>query len=356
MLAKIKNDIDRNLSKFLKDLKREYGLSSVTPLLFAGMEEFVLRPGKRIRPILFIVGYLGYTKKRRVPYHEVLNSSLSLELLHDFMLIHDDIIDASDLRRGKPTLHRLYNTRLKLKSDNNIGPSLAMVAGDALFSLAVKTLFSIKETPERKEGALQKFIEAAISTCSGEFLDIVGGIKDLDKITNKDVFNIYTLKTAKYTFECPMLIGAILAGAPKKELIKLSELGISLGQAFQIQDDMLDIFSSSKKIGKPILSDLDESKKTLLLWKAYKDLAAKDKKELKNLIDKKKKTHNDLLEVRKLIKKSGGDKYCQKKIKSLLDASDKIIAGLSINKKYRKVFDEILESFFSRTKALDSLL
>jgi len=97
-------------------------------------------------------------------------------------------------------------------------------------------------------------------------------------------------------------------------------------------------------------------KKTLLLWKAYKDLSAADKKKLKNYLEKKKKTRKDLVEVRRLIKASGSDKYCLKKIDSLLASSNEIISTLCIKKEYGKVFDEVLESFFSRASSLNKLV
>ena len=102
----------------------------------------------------------------------------------------------------------------------------------------------------------------------GEYIDVVSSITPIDKVSKQDIYMTYILKTAKYTFEYPMVIGARLAGVPKKELEKLSHLGILLGEAFQIQDDMLDIFFTSKEIGKSALSDLEEAKKTLLLWKS----------------------------------------------------------------------------------------
>ncbi|MGB2600132.1 MAG: polyprenyl synthetase family protein [Candidatus Omnitrophota bacterium] len=352
MLDRLRKDIDEDLRLFLGDMKKEYGLHRVSPLLFKGLKDFFLRKGKRIRPALFIAGYKGYTKRKNVPYKKLVRSSLALELLHNFMLVHDDVIDKSDLRRGKPTLHRFFNRSLSFPGGNELGSGLSIAAGDIIFAMAVNVFLSLDENPSRKEKALKKFIETAMFTGSGEFIDIIGGTQKIEKISQKDVFRIYTLKTAKYTFEGPMLVGAMLAGADQKELEKLSRMGIALGQAFQIQDDLLDMFASSKEIGKPVLSDLNESKKTLLVWKAYNSLKGKDKKQLKNFLEKSKKTHSDLVEFRKLVKRSGAHIYCLDKIESLLQEADSLCGELRMKSGSKKVLKKFVRDFFAKTGSL----
>ncbi|MEA3489863.1 MAG: polyprenyl synthetase family protein [Candidatus Omnitrophota bacterium] len=348
MLKKLKKDINRELRAFLKDPGIVPGKNPIFGLLYSGIRDFVQRGGKRIRPLLMLISYQGYSKRRHPDYKKLIRSSLSLELLHDFFLIHDDVIDRSDLRRGKPTLHRVFNSRLSRKAKDEIGPNLSIAAGDTLFAMAVSALLSSDEPPSRKEKALEEFVRAAASTGTGEFIDILGNIKKIENVTEKDVFLTYTLKTARYTFECPLLTGGILAGAQKKELKKLSALGLALGHAFQIQDDLLDIFSSSKETGKPVLSDLNESKKTLLVWKTYTSLRGKDKKLLKHLLEKKKKTYSDLLRFRKLIKETGAHEYCLKKTKSMLLEADATIGKLRMKKKYKAALKELVRSIFSK--------
>src|SRR3989338_5453464 len=188
------------------------------------------------------------------------------------MLIHDDIIDRSDLRRGKPTMHRLLKKAVKTPDQEKLGFDLSIIVGDILYVLAIDAFLSIHEEPRRKEKALKYFVKTAAFTAMGEFIDIIHGVENISRIKEKDVFLNYTLKTAKYTFECPLVIGAILAGASTQDTQKLSRLGIMIGQAFQIQDDILGIFGSQKSIGKSILSDITEFKKTLLVCHAYKRL------------------------------------------------------------------------------------
>lgn len=349
----LKRDIDCEIKTFLADVRKNYKLHAVSNLLFSGIEDFLEREGKRIRPILFLLTYQGYTKRRDFSHKRLLRSSLSFELLHDFLLVHDDIIDRSAMRRGKPTLHRLFNARLSASPDNGLGSGLGIVAGDVIFVLAIEAFLSIDEALLRKEKALRRFIKAAALTGAGEFIDITGGIKEINRIQKKDIFLNYRMKTAKYTFEAPMLIGAILAGAGNRELKKLSMLGLSLGQAFQILDDLSDMFFTDRETGKPVLSDLAESKKTLLAWKAYKDLGGSHKEAFKRLFEKKNKAKNDLIKLKELVKKSRSPIYCLQKSRSLLKEADHAMGALRMKKKSKEGLAQIVGSFSSKIKKLE---
>ncbi len=140
---KIKNRIEQKLKKFIASLDRYYGLSKISLPLFHAIKEFSLRKGKRVRPTLFIIGYLGFTKKIAVGLY---TSALSIELLHDFMLVHDDIIDKSDTRRGKPSMHKLFDKYLSGHKDNKFnGEDLAIVAGDVMYAMGINAFLNIQE-------------------------------------------------------------------------------------------------------------------------------------------------------------------------------------------------------------------
>jgi len=337
MLNKLKHDIDLEIKTLISKEGRDFEHNKESRLLYSGIKDFIGRSGKRIRPILFLISYLGYAGRKNYSYRDLLKSSLSVELLHDFLLVHDDVIDKSDLRRGKPTMHRFFNSKLGLAAGNEIGPNLSIVAGDIIFAMAIEALQAFDEDTRRKEKALSLLTKAAKSTGIGEFLDVINDIQSIEKITEKNVLLTYTLKTAKYTFEAPLQIGAALAGAADKEAEKLSRMAVALGGAFQIQDDLLDVFSSSKKTGKPVLSDLNESKKTLLVWKTYENLQAKDKRALKSLLNKKKKTYNDLIRIKKFIMSSGSHSYCLEVVKLLRDEALMACEQLKIKKRYKNI-------------------
>ena len=334
--------INAGLKSLFQDTNRRYKLGLISDRLFQDTQEFVLRKGKRIRPLLFILSYRGYTPRKTYPEKKLFASAASIELLHDYMLIHDDVIDNSDLRRGKPTLHKIFDQQIKLSDNAKIGHELAIVAGDILFALALEAFLSIDENKSRKEKALKKLIETAAFTGAGEFIDIVFGHSTIEHFTEKKIFLNYTLKTAKYTFECPLLLGAILAGAHPKELKKLSNLGLAAGQAFQIYDDFLDLFATEKIIGKSILSDLVESKKTLLVFKTYDKLKGKKKRYFRRILEKKNKTRADLKNFRRLVVESGAYDYGLKKMTTLQNKAIRLTEKLTMKEAYRKELKNII--------------
>lgn len=342
MFDKIKNKIDFKLKSFIIETDKLYSLSKISPLLFSGIQEFILRPGKRIRPCLFLIGYMGFSKKRPRGLYE---SALAMELLHDFMLIHDDIIDKSATRRGKPSMHAVFNKKLSKYSGLKFnGQDLSIVTGDILYAIAIRAFLAIDENPRRKEKSLRQFIKAAASTGVGEFIELTGGLKPLDKTTKADIYNIYDYKTSDYTFSTPLACGAILAGAPDKQIKKLRDCGIYLGRAFQIKDDLSGLFGEEKKIGKSTLSDLQEAKKTLIIWHLYNNSKPGDKKLIRKIFTKKKVIRADILKVRRLAKTAGSLAFAEGEIINFNRKATAILDNCSMNKKYKKVIRDYYEN------------
>ena len=349
MIDQLKRQIDQSLRDFFRRIKKEYKLHLVHPILFESIHDFSLRKGKRIRPLLLILSYKGYGSPNSPIPQSLFNASTCMELLHNFMLIHDDIIDRSDLRRGKPTLHNILKKAVRTQDQEKLGADLSIIAGDIVYALAIDAFLSIDEEPYRKEEALKYFIKTAAFTAMGEFIDILHGVQNVRQITEKDVFLNYTLKTARYTFECPLVVGAILAGADKKDINKLSRMGVMIGQAFQIQDDIIGIFGSQKAIGKSILSDLAEFKKTLLVCHAYHQLKKQQRKKFLKYFSRTPKSYADLLAIRKIFIRAGSLAYSIRKIKKLIDNSKKIMEELHIHDSYRHVIWQSFISLFKST-------
>lgn len=333
MLNKIKNRIDKELRAFIIRANDVYSLKKTSPLLSDSIKDFVLRKGKRVRPTLFIIGYLGFAKKS-VP--GLYTASLSLELLHDFMLVHDDIIDKSDTRRGKPSMHKMLNNHLKnCKGLKFNGQDLSIVVGDIMYAMSIGAFLAVKEDRKLKEAALKKLVEAAIYTGSGELLELLNGIKDIENITKQNIYKVYDLKTAYYTFAFPLVIGATLAAANKTQIDKLLKYGLCLGRAFQIKDDLLGIFSEEKETGKSSIADLQEAKRTILIWHAYNHCDKKDKIFIKKVFHKKSVTKQDLMKMRKIIISSGALNYARNEIQKLAKEASSLIASSKMRKKYK---------------------
>lgn len=349
MLNTFKKEINTSIGLFLDHVAKDYKLHLVNPILYKSIREFSLREGKRIRPILLILGYLGYSPRNKRPTRSLYNASTCIEFLHNFMLIHDDIIDCSDLRRGKPTMHRILNKTIPCANPDKLGVDLAIIAGDITYALAIDAFLSINEDPRRKEQALKYFIQTAAFTAMGEFVDTVHGVADVKNIHEKDVFLNYSLKTARYTFDCPLVTGAILAGAPKAEIRKLADFGLCIGQAFQIQDDIIGIFETEKAIGKSILSDLQEQKKTLLIVHACEHLKNADLAAFKQIFLKPVKTMADLEAVKSLLINAGSLHYALSAVNVRVVKAKKQLLSLSMNPRQKELVAETLFKFFDQT-------
>jgi len=338
MLNKIKNTVEAALKEHISDIDNIYPLKRISPLLAESIKEFIGRPGKRVRPVLFVLGYLAFARK---PAPGIYQSALSIELLHDFMLIHDDIIDKSDSRRGKPSMHKMLDNRLKAhKGIKFNGQDLAIVVGDIIYAMAMKSFLSIKEDPARKEKALNKLLDAVLYTGGGQFIEIIYGIKKIDKINKDDIYRIYDLKTAYYTFAYPLAIGATLAGAAPEQIKRIFDYGLTLGRAFQIKDDILGVFGKEEETGKSNLTDLQEAKRTLLIWHAYNNSPKKDKAVITAVFSKKRVVRSDLDRMRKIIRGSGALDYANRQISSAAVKADKIIASLNTRANIKKLLAE----------------
>lgn len=334
MLAKLKNNIEKELLHFTKNAHTLRMLGVISPLLSSSIKNFILRGGKRIRPILFTVGYLGFAKRVS---SRLYTSAISMELLHDFMLVHDDIIDKSDTRRGKPSMHALFNRSLaKTKNAKCSGQDLAIVTGDVMYAMAIDAFLSIKAEATRKEKALKSFVQAAMLTGCGEFIELINGIKAIEAITKQDIYKIYDCKTAYYTFASPLSAGAILAGANQRQIDKLFDYGMCVGRAFQIKDDILGIFGEEQATGKSNISDLQEAKKTILIWHAYHHADKKTKSLITKILSKTKVIKKDLMEMRGIIQKTGALDYAKKEVASLVKKAAAINASSHMKAPYKE--------------------
>ena len=325
MQNKIKSIIEKELNAYSRSLGKKASFNQTSPYLLKNVRNFILRKGKRLRPFLFVAGYLGFAK-RIAP--NLYKSALSMELLHDFMLVHDDIVDKADTRRGKPSMHKM------------LGQDLAIIAGDFIYAMALDTFLSIRENRQRKEKALKEFIKATMVTATGEFVELLSGSKELKKISKEDIYRIYDCKTACYTFASPLSCGAILAGASQEQVNRLRKLGLYLGRAFQIKDDILGIFGEKSETGKSPLSDLQEGKKTILIWYAYRHSKEKTKSAIQKSLKKGRINRGDLLKMRKIIKESGALDYAKKEAANFAKQARSLLNSSSMRREYKTLIDQ----------------
>lgn len=345
MRIKIKNKIEKELFGYVCNLGKNHSLKNISPLLFHSLKDFILRPGKRVRPTLLVAGYMGFNKK---PASGLYTSALSIELLHDFMLVHDDIIDKSATRRGKPSMHAMLNAHLKRFQEIKFnGQDLAIVVGDVLYALGINAFLEIKVNPLRKEKGLKMLVDAALYTGGGEFIELIDGVKDISRITRTDIYKIYDYKTAYYTFAYPLAIGATLGGASALEADKLFRYGVHLGRAFQIKDDILGMFGNERTIGKSTLTDLQEAKKTILIWYAYNHSGAKNRSGIQKIFSKETADKHDLLRMQEIITASGSLEYAKKEVRRAIEGAEKNLNASRMNKTYKTFLQDYSKEILS---------
>ncbi len=319
--------LEREIQAFFHRQKERYDYGEMFEPVYFDMCEYVGRKGKRIRPLLFALTYraLGGTKPVQDP--AVLAAALSLELLHAFVLVHDDLIDRSEKRRGLPTFHKLVEQRLgRLSSAERTGHGVAVVVGDLLFALSVETLQTAGFAEPHRSGALGKLLAYITDTGVGEIFDILLGSRDIGRVTAQEIERTYLLKTTRYTFEAPCVLGAILAGASVDKQEDLASVMEPLGLAFQIQNDLLE-FSHFDSRDQLLPTDLLEGKKTLLVREAYERLGEVDRSFLQMCLQNPTRNESSISKVQDLIRKSGAIGAMQERCRTLFDEASQKLAG-----------------------------
>ncbi len=328
-LENYKAIVDSELEKFFDDKIEEIGdpkdpYSKVTSFL----KDYTLRGGKRIRPAFTYYGYLLFADGSNFDedyMREVIKLSIATELKQTFYLIHDDISDKSDLRRGESSMHKMLEAWYKeIFTDDedkaiDYGIAMGIFAGDHANALAYKAITQIKLSKEKKYDAIEILNDTDLDTLHGQVLDIQSGITQ-KMSTEEELLNIHELKSAKYTIESPLLIGAMLAGASEEELEILSRYAMPLGQAFQLQDDILGLFGD-KEIGKPADSDLKEGKKTLLIIKALENAKHSEKRIINEYLGNPNVTESMLRQVQDIVRSTGSLDYSVNLAKDLISES-----------------------------------
>ncbi len=265
--------------------------------------------GKRLRSFLVQISAAAVGGK----FKDVYNSAVAIELFHNFTLVHDDIMDNADKRRGMPTLHVKYDL------------STAVLAGDGLIAVAYDYL--LKDCDGEDIDVVKDFTRAMIEVCEGQSLD-----KDLEsakKFAVDDYLVMINKKTAAL-LRASCEIGAKLGGGTKEEIKALSKYADNLGMAFQLQDDLLDILGNEDKFGKKPGGDLVEGKKTFLLITALDRAKGEKKKALRRMVKnngiprKEVKKYSDIFEELKVFDEARKEikKYSQKAVKALKGLKD----------------------------------
>ena len=241
-----------------------------------------LRGGKRLRALFCAAGFRAVREPGPDEREAVVRAAAALELLHASALVHDDLMDASDTRRGRPAVHRAFEERhrdLGWRGDPaQYGAATAVLLGDLLLSWADERLRSCGLPAPVVLEALRVFDTTRSEVVAGQFLDVsVQARGDADV---GQAMRVLRYKSAKYSVERPLQVGAALAGGPPATLDALSGFGVPVGEAFQLRDDLLGVFGDPAVTGKPAGDDLREGKRTVLVALALQGSSARDARTL----------------------------------------------------------------------------
>ena len=258
--------------------------------LYDAASHMISKGGKRLRPYMAIKScmMLGGKKSDAIP------AALAIEMIHNFTLVHDDIMDNDEIRHGIPTVHKKY------------GLSVAILAGDVLFSKAFETVTSSKVSQKISAKLAEKLAKACTDVCEGQMLDI--GMANAKKIPSRSQYIEMIRKKTSALFDAACAMGAISAGASTKDIAKIGSFGNNLGVAFQITDDIIGAMGDSSVTKKPVGNDIREGKKSLPILVALERSNNVQRKAISKCFGNKRCTKSDLKMAVSAMRESGAEK------------------------------------------------
>lgn len=308
------------LKKELKYIKPENLYNPVKYLLESG--------GKRLRPIIA----LNVSELLGGKIFDTLPAAAALEIFHNFTLAHDDIMDNSMLRRGKKTINS--------KWDNNTG----ILSGDVMLIISYEVLSQYQDS--KYIHLSKKLTEISRLVCEGQQADMDFASKN--DITENEYFEMIKNKTA-VLIGCSFMFGGIVAEANDFNTNLLYEIGLNLGIAFQLEDDLLDCFGDQEKFGKKIGGDIIEKKKTLLYLFTNSNLEPKKKLEFENIFNSNEIAESEKINSIKLFyETSGALKYVKNKVKVYFDKADQLINKLELDNDTKRKLNKFSKTLLNR--------
>ena len=249
----------KEIQQYVTDLFEKQDFKKQPLVLYDPVQYTMKLGGKRLRPLLLMLAADMFSADLK----DTDNAAIAIELAHNFTLLHDDIMDASPLRRGKPTVYQKFGT------------DKAILSGDVMFAKAYDYL--LKYDKEKAPALMKTLAGVMVQVCEGQAYDM--NFEQRNDVSAKEYITMISLKTA-VLLVASLKMGAIIAGASAEDMNALTEFGLYLGIAFQLRDDVLDCWSDLEEFGKVIGSDIVDNKKTILFLTAVEKADEKDLQEL----------------------------------------------------------------------------
>lgn len=313
-----------------KQLKHEYFTKE--PIgLYEPISYTLENGGKRIRPVLTLMAHSVFASGLN---ENIVLTALGLEILHNFTLLHDDIMDKAEVRRGKPTVH--------LKWDENT----AILSGDAMLIKAYE--YIAKCEPNYLPAVLKEFSKVGLEICEGQQYDM--DFETCDNVSIDEYLEMIRLKTA-VLLGSSLKIGAVCGGASKENSELIYQFGLNIGMAFQLMDDILDVYANFETFGKEPGGDISSNKKTFLLLKALELAKGTIKERLESLIALKKFDKNEKYKaVRAIYDKLGVRLEAEKLMEFYYESAIKALDKVSGSDEAKKELKYLADSLMKRTK------
>ena len=319
-VALLREKIDRELSMVMKSVQPES--------LFEPPRYVFSLGGKRIRPVLTLMAVELSNKNSDI----ALNAALAIEIFHNFSLLHDDLMDNADIRRGNPTVHKKWNA------------NTAILSGDAMVIEAYK--YIAKVPTQHLSEVLDLFSDTAMDICVGQQYDM--DFEKRNDVKEAEYLEMILKKTA-VLIGCSLKMGAILSDADKSDAEALYQFGINLGLAFQLKDDLLDVYGDPKRFGKNIGGDIISNKKTYLLIKALRNSNPGQRDELDKWITIKEFDPNEKIEaVKKIYDELNLKVISENLIEKYYLASLENLSSVSVSSDRKRELIELSENLMYR--------
>jgi geranylgeranyl diphosphate synthase type I len=321
----------------------------VAELVAAALE--AVSGGKRLRAAFCFWGYscLADASPGTPPHEAVVRAAAALELLHASALVHDDLMDGSDTRRGRPAAHRRFEQvhgKLGMRGDpGQYGAAGAILLGDLLLSWADELLRTCGLDAEPVRAALGCFDTTRSEVIAGQFLDVTVQTRGSSDVAT--AMQVLRYKSAKYSIERPLHIGATLAGADERVRAALSDFGLPLGEAFQLRDDLLGVFGDPQVTGKPAGDDLREGKRTVLVALALETASARDAAVLDRSLGTS-LTSEQVAELQQLLRACGAPDRVEQMITELTDTALRALADAPVAEPARAVLGALARAATQR--------
>jgi geranylgeranyl diphosphate synthase type I len=333
--------VDAALATFLDE--RASALSRVGPELREvsdATRRFVLDGGKRLRPRFAYWGWRA-VKDETDDDAGLVTAAASLELLHACALVHDDVMDDSDMRRGKPATHHAFETLHRTAGwpgDARVfGTAAAILIGDLLLAWADTMFAGAELAPETIPRARLAYDDMRELVMAGQYLDVL--VQARGEFSIEDALRVVEYKTSKYTVEGPLHLGAAAANATPEVFAVLSAYGAPIGEAFQLRDDILGVFGDPSLTGKPAGDDLREGKRTLLVALAMQAASAVEAELLRHELGDRSLDENGVAALREVIVSTGALDQVEQRIGQRTEQAQAALLTDVISEPARKALD-----------------